>query len=81
MEVGIAVEVRHFLIFKSRVYMHFLKFTQICIIFTDLPCYKEYIETIKLDIVFVRSSQEFGLHFFKHGGWNKAMEAGFFGSN
>ena len=27
MEVGIAVEVRHFLIFKRVAYMHFLKFT------------------------------------------------------
>ena len=47
MEVGIAVEVGYFLIFKREAYMQSLKFTQvsidICISLTDLPCYKEYI--------------------------------------
>ena len=56
MEVGIAVEVRHFLILKRVAYMHFLKFTQvcteICIILTGI---KSTFYIIKLDIVFVRS--------------------------
>ena len=43
MEVGIAVEVRHFLILKRVAYMHFLKFTQVCTeICIILTWYKEY---------------------------------------
>ena len=110
MEVGIAVDVGYFLIFKREAYMQSLKFTQvsidICISLTDLTCYKENILHHKVNYYVCKISMtvEFGStafmvwviqlyeevillpknlvsNFFKHGGWNKVMEAGFFGSN
>ena len=70
MEVGIAVEVRHFLIFKRRPYMHSLKFTQvctdICISLTDLPWYKGYIlhHKVKYCVCKIPMTVEYGLTTF-----------------
>ena len=70
MEVGIAVEVRNFLFFKRGAYMHFLKFTQvctkICIILTDLSCYKEYMLHHKVRYCICQSlmTVEYGLTAF-----------------
>ena len=71
MEVGIAVEVRHFLILKRVAYMHFLKFTQvcteICIILTDLPWYKEYIlhHKVRYCVCYILKTVEYGLTAFR----------------
>ena len=70
MEVGIAVEVRHFLFFKRGAYMHFHKYTQvctkICIILTDLSCYEEYMLHHKVRYCICQSlmTVEYGLTAF-----------------
>ena len=71
MEVGIAVEVRHFLIINRVAYMHFLKYTQvcteICIILIDLPWYKEYIlhHKVRYCVCYILKTVEYGLTAFK----------------
>ena len=66
MEVGIAVEVGYFLIFKREAYMQSLKFTQvsidICISLTDFPWYKEYIlhHKVKYCVCKIPMTVEFG---------------------
>ena len=71
MEVGIAAEVRHFLIIKRVAYMHFLKVTQVCTkiskILTDLPWYKEYIllHRVRYCVCQILKTVEYGLIAFK----------------
>ena len=68
MEVGIAVEVRRFLILKRVAYMHFLKFTQICTeICKILTWYKEYIlhNKVRYCVCWILKTVEYGLTAFK----------------